>query len=85
MMPIDVQIEKIIRTKRKTIALQVTDDAKLIVRAPFNADNETIIEIVLKHRRWIEEKKKEIEARDPKLSRKEFVDGEEMCIRDSCL
>ena len=74
--PTGVQIDKIIRTKRKTIALQVTDDAKLVVRAPFNADDDTIIEIVLKHRRWIEEKKKEIEARDPKLSRKEFVDGE---------
>jgi len=74
--PTDVQIDKIIRTKRKTIALQVTDDAKLVVRAPFNADDETIIEIVLKYRRWIEEKKKAIEARNSKLSRKEFVDGE---------
>jgi len=30
-----MQIKKIIRSKRKTIALQVCDDATLIVRAPF--------------------------------------------------
>lgn len=72
----DVQIEKIIRTKRKSIALQVTDDAKLIVRAPFSLNDERIKEIVSKNRRWIEEKKKAIEARNSKLSHKEFVNGE---------
>ena len=72
----DVQIEKIIRTKRKTIALQVTDDAKLIIRAPFNRDDETIAEIVSKHRRWVEKKQKEVSTRNQKLSPKEFVNGE---------
>lgn len=72
----DVQIEKIIRTKRKTIALQVTDDAKLIIRAPFNLDDETIAEIVSKHRRWVEKKQKEASTRNQKLSPKEFVNGE---------
>ena len=74
MKPMDVQIEKIIRTKRKTIALQVTDDAKLIIRAPFNLDDETIAEIVSKHRRWVEKKKKRSRP-ETKLSRKEFCDG----------
>lgn len=71
-----VKIEKIIRTKRKTIALQVTDNATLIVRAPFNVDYSTIISIVQKHKRWIEKKKEEIEKRDPKFYPKEFVNGE---------
>jgi hypothetical protein len=72
----DIEIEKIIRTKRRTIALQITDDATLIVKAPFNANNKTIMDVVHKHKRWIEEKKREIEARDPKFSPKEFVNGE---------
>lgn len=72
----EIKIEKIIRTKRKTIALQVTDDATLIVRAPFNVDDNTITKVVQKHRDWIEKKKKEIEGRDPKFSIKEFVNGE---------
>ncbi|HXK98621.1 MAG TPA: SprT family zinc-dependent metalloprotease [Acetomicrobium sp.] len=76
MKPMDVQIEKIIRTKRKTVALYVTDDAKLIIRAPFNLDDETIAEIVSKHRRWVEKKQKEASTRNQKLFPKEFVNGE---------
>jgi hypothetical protein len=72
----DIEIEKIVRTKRKTIALQITDDATLIVKAPFDVSDETIMGVVLKHKKWIEQKKKEIGARDPKFSPKEFVNGE---------
>lgn len=32
----DIKIEKIIRSKRKTIALQITENATLIVRAPLS-------------------------------------------------
>ena len=71
-----MDIEKVVRTKRKTIALQITGDATLIVRAPFDVDDETIKRVLLKHKRWIEGKKKEIKARNPKFSPKEFVSGE---------
>ncbi len=73
---LDIKIEKIIRSKRKTIALQITDDATLIVRAPFGIDEKKIWEVIKKHSDWIEKKKKEIEARDPKVLKKEFVNGE---------
>ncbi len=72
----DIEIEKIIRSKRKTIALQITDSATLIVKVPFDVDEETIKRVVLKHKGWIEKKKREIELRDPKFSPKEFVNGE---------
>ena len=72
----DIKIEKIIRTKRKTIALQMTDDATLIVKAPFDASDETIMGVVFKHKKWIERKRRDIEARDPKFSPKEYVNGE---------
>ena len=62
----DIEIEKIVRTKRKTIALQVTDDATLIVRAPLDINDSTIMKVVLNHREWIEEKKREIERRELK-------------------
>lgn len=71
-----IEINKIIRTKRKTIALQVTDDASLIVRAPFGVSEETIEHVVMKHRKWIERKQKEVLERDPKFTPKEFVNGE---------
>lgn len=71
-----VKIDKIIRSKRKTIALQVTDDATLIVRAPKQASYQAIQKAVLKHLEWIGEKRKIILLRDPKFVQKEFVNGE---------
>jgi len=71
-----IEIEKIIRSKRKTIALQITDDATLIVRAPFGVSEQIIKNIVAKHAHWIKKKREEILSRDPKFVKKEFVNGE---------
>ena len=72
----EIKIDKIIRTKRKTIALQITEDANLIVRAPYDVSEQTIKNVVIKHKDWIEKKKKKILSRDPKFVPKEFVNGE---------
>jgi len=71
-----MEIKKVIRSKRKTISLQVSDDATLIVRAPFKVSEEIINRVILKHSDWIEKKKKEMQLRDIKFSKKEFVNGE---------
>jgi predicted metal-dependent hydrolase len=73
----NIEIEKIIKSKRKTIALQITDNATLIIKAPFDISNETLNQILLKHIKWIEKKKREIEARVVKFKSKKFVSGEE--------
>lgn len=70
-----MKIEKIIRSKRKTIALQITDSATLIIKAPINVDDNAIMKIVEKHEKWINQKKKEIESRI-KFCQKQFVNGE---------
>ena len=56
----DIRIEKIIRSKRKTIALQVTDNATLIIRAPYDIDEETLLKVMLKHEKWIRKKIEEM-------------------------
>jgi predicted metal-dependent hydrolase len=71
-----MQIKKIIRSKRKTIALQVCDDATLIVRAPFRVDYDVIEKVILKHHKWLENKKKEILSRDVRFTQRQFVSGE---------
>lgn len=71
-----MEIKKVIRSKRKTISLQVSDDATLIVRAPFEVSEKIINRVILKHSNWIKKKKKEIQLRDIKFSKKEFVNGE---------
>lgn len=72
----DIKIERIIRSKRKSIALQVTDNATLIVRAPFEVSEDVIWKVIYKHKNWIDKKKRKIEKRDPKVFKKEFVNGE---------
>ncbi len=73
----EIKIGEIIRTKRrKTISLQITDDATLIIRAPFNVSKETIKDVVDKHKDWIRRKINEILSRNPKFVQKNFVNGE---------
>lgn len=72
----DIKIEKIIRSMRKSIALQVTNNATLIIRAPLDVSEEVIWKVIYKHKNWIDKRKMEIEKRDPKVLDKEFVNGE---------
>lgn len=70
-----IKIEKIVRSKRKTIALVVTHDATLVVRAPLNTSLEYIEKLVNTKISWVRRKISEIAGR-PKQTIKEFVNGE---------
>ena len=71
-----MQVKKVIRSKRKTIALQICDDATLIVRAPFGVSKNIIRHTILKHHKWLENKKREILSRNLILTKRKFVNGE---------
>jgi len=73
---LEVKIEKIIRSRRTTIELYITDDARLIIRAPFSADEKTINHFIEKHKRWIDKKIKLIKEQRENFKEKRFVDGE---------
>jgi predicted metal-dependent hydrolase len=75
----DFKISEIIRSKRKTIALIISDNAKLIVKAPDKTSIEEIYEVVKRHRRWI---KKHIEFVKglPKDKEKQFTEGESFLL-----
>lgn len=51
---------KIIRSKRKTLSLKVDDNWELIVKSPFHINIETINAFVLKHKSWIDDRKKQL-------------------------
>jgi predicted metal-dependent hydrolase len=71
-----IKIDQIIRSKRKTIALVVTSDAKLIIRSPEKTPIECLNWLVEKKKGWIH-KKKELAVRNRyKHAKKRFVDGE---------
>ncbi|WP_038029993.1 M48 family metallopeptidase [Thermonema rossianum] len=74
--PLPFSVDRIIRSKRKTIALQITEEGELWVRAPYHAKESDIYRVLLKHVAWVE--KHLAAARQRKAARPErlFVEGE---------
>lgn len=73
----EIKIDKIIRSKRSTVSIQINEDNKLVVRAPYKLNENEIYKIVQKHKKWIEKKQKEIEERNKKYIPKKFINGEQ--------
>lgn len=71
-----VTVNEIIRTKRKTIALIVERDGKLIVRAPLRAKEESIREFLKQKEKWVLRKQAEVRSFYPPFVSKEYVNGE---------
>jgi predicted metal-dependent hydrolase len=70
-----VEIDQLIRSKRKTIALIVRPDGSLLVRAPQRASNKSIQEFVAKNTGWIEKTRGRVKAADLP-SPKQYLPGE---------
>jgi len=70
------QIDKIIRSKRKSIAIIIDMDGKVIVRAPYKASTKQINNFINDKKDWIRSKKKKAEKL-PRSRPKEFIFGEE--------
>jgi len=68
-------ISQVIRTKRRTLVLQIMPDASLIIRAPARASEGTIRQAVQNKMSWI--LKKQRTARETFRPPVKFVDGEE--------
>lgn len=73
---VKIKIDKIVRSKRKTLALEISGDASLIVRAPKRISLKYIQEIILKKRFWIQQKQKTALSKYKSFMPKEFVNGE---------
>jgi len=69
------QVDRIIRSKRRTVALIVESDGSVTVRAPMRLPEKAIREFVEKHVDWVEKKKTEMRAVIPAPS-KQYQPGE---------
>ena len=69
-------LPKIIRSKRKTIALVIQSDGELLVRAPKRATRKQIDALLAKHADWIAKRQAEAQARTAVNPPHVFVDGE---------
>lgn len=71
-----MKIDKLVRSKRKTIGLIVQRDGSLVVRAPLRASRIQIEQVVQEHQEWIRCKQAEILTRPALPAPKVFTDGE---------
>jgi predicted metal-dependent hydrolase len=69
-------LPKIIRSRRKTVALVVQADGSLVVRAPQRVTNRQIAEIVEAKAEWIRTRQEQVKAR-PVAEVHQFITGEQ--------
>lgn len=72
----EITIDKLIRSRRKTISLAITPDGRLIVRAPLKTPVDFIRKFVLKKSSWIKKGQETLKERCKKNPPKEFINGE---------
>jgi len=72
-----IHIDQLIRSKRRTIGLQITNDARLIVRAPLLASEKYIQNLIQRKESWIIEKQDYFRQRQHKIKVRKFIPGEE--------
>ena len=71
------EIDRIIRSRRKTIALVIQPDGRLVVRAPQRATLKQIHAMIEQHRAWIEIKQAEAVRIAARFAPRSFTDGDD--------
>ncbi|MGB9177598.1 MAG: YgjP-like metallopeptidase domain-containing protein, partial [Methanoregula sp.] len=71
----EIPLDKIVRSRRRTIALIVTPEARVIVRAPLKAPAALIDAFVREHHGWIKKKVAEMKER-PQVVIHAYEEGE---------
>jgi predicted metal-dependent hydrolase len=69
---------RLIRSKRRTCALEIAADGRLIVRAPYCLDDGRIELLVRKHGQWIETKRKAFQQSSPLRPSPSFHEGDKL-------
>ena len=70
-----IPIDLLIHSRRKTVAIIIQRDGALTVRAPIRMSDERIREFVQNHAEWIRKKQALIKS-SPTLLKKQYIDGE---------
>ena len=73
----EIKINRVVRSRRKTIELKILEDTSLVVKAPLFVTDREINKVVQRHRKWIEKNMKTLDMRSRELNKNKFVQGEE--------
>lgn len=71
-----VEIKQLIRSKRRTIGLEITDQGELIVRAPKRASFGEIESLIREKNGWIIRHQQDIQKKSQAVAAKQFREGE---------
>jgi predicted metal-dependent hydrolase len=71
-----LQIDKIIRSKRRTFALEIDNQGRLIVRAPARATRAQIEALVVQKSDWIQARQAEVLSQGPLPVNRQYLPGE---------
>lgn len=71
-------IDQLIRSKRRTVSIEITRDAKVIVRAPLRAPEDLVMKFVRQRESWIKAKQQYVRSKQHTARNIEFKDGEEL-------
>ncbi len=72
-----MEIKRIIRSKRRSIGLQINSRGELIIRAPKRISIKKINRVIEKHSNWIRKKIIQAKKQKSEVPQKKFVQGEE--------
>ncbi len=72
-----IKIDQIIRSKRRSLGLEITLDARLIIRAPRFTSLRRIYKTIGEKKNWIEKKQELMKRRKKGMRKKKFISGEE--------
>ncbi len=73
----EIKIDEIIKSKRKTILLSIEHDARLVIRAPYKTSLGYIEKIVRDKSEWIRKKQETAQINMLKNTEKQYINGEE--------
>lgn len=72
-----IPIDSIIRTRRRTLAIIIEDDGRLVVRAPMRLPASAIDEFVSSKQNWIAAKQEQARTKAKRALPRMFISGEE--------
>lgn len=70
-----IKINNIIRSKRKTVSLEITPEAKIVIKAPHYVSINYIEDFVLRKKDWIIQKLKIIKKKNESKSKKNLLEN----------
>ena len=73
----EIHIDQLIRSKRRSISLEINQDGRLTVRAPHHAADEEISSLINSKKTWIIEKQNQAFKKMQEAPPKHFVEGEQ--------